>query len=213
MTAPWGRSGWRPFTGLFADGSFGNGHRLQSRRGAVGAGDWLWRAVGDRLCGRRHDGLWNDSRVSNTFEPALVPELLVANLDRSIEFWCDACGFEIHYSRPDERFAYVALGSAHLMLEQAGVGRNWVTGSLERPLGRGVNFQVTVPDSAALAKALRRSNVELFMQPETKWYLIGKEEAGVHQFLAQDPDGYLVRFQSSVGRRSTAVSGIGQRTV
>lgn len=71
--------------------------------------------------------------MSATLEPALVPELLVANLDRSIEFWCGVCGFIINYSRPDERFAYVVLGSAHLMLEQAGVGRNWVTGPLERP--------------------------------------------------------------------------------
>jgi hypothetical protein len=31
------------------------------------------------------------------------------------------------HSRPDERFAYVVLGSAHLMLEQAGIRRNWLT--------------------------------------------------------------------------------------
>lgn len=59
-------------------------------------------------------------------QPALVPELLVASLDSSIEFWCGLCGFKISYSRPDERFAYIVLGSAHLMLEEAGVGRNWI---------------------------------------------------------------------------------------
>ena len=37
-------------------------------------------------------------------QPALVPELLVASLDSSIEFWCGLCGFKISYSRPDERF-------------------------------------------------------------------------------------------------------------
>lgn len=67
-----------------------------------------------------------------------------------------------------------------------------------------MNLQITVPSSAALATALRQANVELFMEPETKWYNIGEEEAGVHQFLVQDPDGYLVRFQSPVGRRTIA---------
>jgi hypothetical protein len=93
------------------------------------------------------------------------------------------------------------------MLEQAGVGRNWITGNLERPLGRGVNFQIAVPDSAALAAAIRRSDVALFMQPETTWYDLGAEEAGVQQFLVQDPDGYLIRFQSSIGRRPMTRSG------
>jgi len=137
-------------------------------------------------------------------EPALVPELLVTDLDRSIAFWCDLCGFTISYARPDERFAYIVLGSAHIMLEQIGVGRNWVTGPLQRPLGRGANFQVTVLDSGALATRLHDAGVELFMQLETKWYRVGEEEAGVQQFLVQDPDGYLIRFQSSAGRRRVA---------
>jgi len=52
--------------------------------------------------------------------------------------------------------------------------------------------------------ALRAAGVELFMQPETTWYRVGEEEAGVRQFLVTDPDGYLIRFQSSFGRRLTA---------
>jgi len=147
----------------------------------------------------------NDVGVTDALEPALVPELLVADLDRSLAFWRDLCGFAVTYSRPDERFAYVVLGSAHLMLEQVGIGRNWVTGSLERPLGRGVNFQITVPDSGLLATVLARAGVDLFMQPEQTWYRIGDQEAGVEQFLVQDPDGYLVRFQSSIGRRPAAL--------
>lgn len=125
---------------------------------------------------------------------------IATSLDSSIEFWCGLCGFKISYSRPDERFAYIVLGSAHLMLEEAGVGRNWITGRLERPLGRGVNLQIAVSDSAALANALHQAGVELFMQPETKWYDVGVAEAGVQQFLVQDPDGYLIRFQSPVDR-------------
>ena len=141
-------------------------------------------------------------------EPALVPELLVIDVDRSLHFWRDVCGFQVRYSRPEERFAYIALGSAHLMLEQIGVGRNWITGALEPPLGRGINFQITVPDTAPLVAALARADIELIMQPETKWYRIGNEKAGVDQFLVSDPDGYLIRFQSSRGRRPASEQSI-----
>ena len=134
-------------------------------------------------------------------EPGLVPELLVSDLDRSLAFWRDFCGFSVLYTRPEERFAYITLGSAHLMLEQLGVGRNWVTGLLEQPLGRGINFQITVPDAAALASACEAAGTELFMRLETTWYRTGETEAGVQQFLVTDPDGYLVRFQSSLGSR------------
>ncbi len=139
--------------------------------------------------------------MAETLEPALVPELLVADVDRSLTFWHDVCGFEIHYSRLEERFAYIALGSAHLMLEQIGVGRNWITGPLEVPLGRGINFQIAVPDITPLVTALACAGIDLLMQPETKWYRNGDDEAGVEQFLVTDPDGYLIRFQSSCGHR------------
>lgn len=109
--------------------------------------------------------------------------------------------FGVLYSRPEERFAYIALGVAHLMLEQIGVGRNWITGPLEAPLGRGINFQINVPNTTLLCKALASAGIDLLMQPETKWYRIGNEEAGVEQFLVSDPDGYLIRFQSTRGRR------------
>lgn len=133
----------------------------------------------------------------STCEPALVPELLVADVDRSIEFWCSICGFTVRYARPEERFACIGLGSAQLMLEEVGIGRNWITGSLEPPLGRGVNFQITVPDADFVATALTTAGVELFMPPETMRYQVGAHVAVVRQFLVTDPDGYLVRFQSS----------------
>ena len=134
-------------------------------------------------------------------EPDLVPELLVTDLAASLAFWRDLCGFQVRYDRPEEGFAYIARGGAHLMLEQAGIIRNWVTGPLERPYGRGINFQVFVEDADALAEALATAGVAPFLEPETTWYRIGDEETGVRQFLVQDPDGYLVRFQSSIGRR------------
>lgn len=121
---------------------------------------------------------------------------------RSLEFWCGLCGFAVEYQREEEGFAYVVRGSAHVMLEQQGFGRNWITGPLERPLGRGINLQISVPDLEPILSALAAADYPLFMEPETKWYRVTpQEETGVNQFLVTDPDGYLVRFQSSLGRR------------
>ncbi len=142
-----------------------------------------------------------DDEETTTPDPALVPELLVTDLDRSLRFWRDVCGFRVRYSRPEEGFAYCVLGDAHLMLDQLGVGRDWVTGPLEPPFGRGCNLQVRVPDARVTAEALVTAGVALFQPLETKWYRAGDHEVGVVQVLVTDPDGYLVRFQSSLGRR------------
>jgi catechol 2,3-dioxygenase-like lactoylglutathione lyase family enzyme len=133
--------------------------------------------------------------------PDLVPELLVEDLRRSLAFWCGPCGFRIHYARPEEGFASLVLGGAHVMLEQAGLGRNWIAGELEAPYGRGMNLQLHVEDAASTATALAEAGVPLFSPLETRWYRVGTEEAGVRQLVVADPDGYLLRFQSSLGRR------------
>ncbi|MHC2184757.1 catechol 2,3-dioxygenase-like lactoylglutathione lyase family enzyme [Rathayibacter agropyri] len=134
-------------------------------------------------------------------DPDLVPELLVENLERSLAFWCGPCGFRLHYSRPEEGFAYLVLGTAHVMLEEAGLGRNWLAGALEQPFGRGMNLQVHVEDADYHAVALAEAGVALFSPLESRWYRVGAEEVGVRQLVVADPDGYLLRFQSSLGRR------------
>lgn len=137
----------------------------------------------------------------STDEPDLVPELLVEDLERSLAFWCGPCGFSVRYSRPEEGFAYLVSGGAHVMLDRIGIGRDWITAPLERPLGRGINLQIRVDDAAPVAAALQEWGSALFSPLETRWYRVGDEEAGVRQFVVADPDGYLLRFQSSLGRR------------
>jgi catechol 2,3-dioxygenase-like lactoylglutathione lyase family enzyme len=139
--------------------------------------------------------------VSTTWAP-LVPELLVAAIDKSLRFWRDLCGFAVVFDRFDEGFAYLDLGGAQIMLEERDRSRNWVTGPLDAPFGRGVNFQVGVPAIEPILAALARADWPLFMEPEQKWYRTGAVETGVHQFLVQDPDGYLIRFSAHIGERS-----------
>ena len=129
--------------------------------------------------------------------PGLVPELLVDSLEGSVDFWCRLCGFEVLYDRPEEGFAYSTRGTAHVMLEQAGVGRNWAPAALERPLGVASIFRF--PWCRSIRSWIR------FGLPtgRSSWSRRGSgiervQLAGVVQFLVQDPDGYLIRFQSSL---------------
>ena len=54
-----------------------------------------------------------------TATPALVPELDVADLDRSLVVYIDVLDFRCHVNRPEERFAYLIREDVHLMLEEA----------------------------------------------------------------------------------------------
>ena len=152
----------------------------------MGAGPQPTRAAADT---RPHTGLM-------TSAPALVPELLVTDLAASLDFWVRLCGFELRYEREEERFASIALGSAQVMLDQIGVGRDWVPAPLDRPLGRGVNFEIAVPAIAPIVERLAAAGWPLFLAPEEKSYRTGDSAARVSQFLVQDPDGYLLRFTS-----------------
>ncbi|WP_291429970.1 VOC family protein [Deinococcus sp.] len=135
------------------------------------------------------------------FLPDLVPELTVTDIGASLRFWVDLLGFQIDYERPEDRFAYIVLGSAHVMLDQIGQTRTWETGPLERPFGRGINFELTVPDVQPILERLSGANWPLFVEPEEQWYRVNDQQTGVRQFLVQDPDGYLVRFSQSLGLR------------
>jgi len=131
----------------------------------------------------------------------LVPELLITDLSTSLRFWRDLCGFRVVFDRVDEGFAYLDLGGAQIMLDQRGLTRDWETGPMALPYGRGINFHIRVPAIEPLVAALAGAGWPLFLSPERKWYRTGDVETGVHQFLVQDPDGYLVRFSAWIGER------------
>jgi catechol 2,3-dioxygenase-like lactoylglutathione lyase family enzyme len=125
----------------------------------------------------------------------------VTDLATSQRFWCDLLGFTVKYARLNEGFAYLVLGEAHLMRDQAGAGRTWITAALEAPLGRGVNFQLAVPDLEPVLGRLNAAGWPLFSGLEERWYRTAARETRVRQFLVQDPDGYLVRPQETLGSR------------
>jgi catechol 2,3-dioxygenase-like lactoylglutathione lyase family enzyme len=133
---------------------------------------------------------------------ALVPELDVGDLDRSIGFYVQVLGFRIRYERIEERFAYLEREGAELMLEEAaGPGRRFRTAPLEPPFGRGVNLQIRVADARALLARVREADAQLIVDLEERWHRRGGDEVGNRQFVVADPDGYLLRFFEDLGSR------------
>jgi len=133
---------------------------------------------------------------------SLIPELSISDFEKSVEFYTKILGFTIEYQRVEEGFAYLSLGEAQIMIDQIGKTRTWKTGDFELPLGRGVNFQIKVIENIdSMIERLNQNNIELFMEPEEKWYRKDDYEVGNKQFLVQDPDGYLLRFFEDVGTR------------
>lgn len=138
----------------------------------------------------------------NFAPPALVPELDVSDLDRSLAVYLKVLGFRCHVRRPEERFAYLIRENAHLMLEEAaGPGRRFQTAQLEYPFGRGVNLQIEASNVDALYADVQRSDLMIRIPLEKRWYRHEQIELGNRQFVVADPDGYLLRFFSNLGRR------------
>ncbi|MFN7780236.1 MAG: bleomycin resistance protein [Betaproteobacteria bacterium] len=134
---------------------------------------------------------------------ALVPELTVRDLELSLRFY-EAAGFAVRFRRNDPPFAYIELGEAQLMLEQQNP-EGWNVEPLDRPLGRGINFQIEVPDADATLASLLKSGSTPFRDAKDAWYAVSEiAEEGQREFLVQDPDGYLMRFSQYLGRRVAA---------
>jgi catechol 2,3-dioxygenase-like lactoylglutathione lyase family enzyme len=141
--------------------------------------------------------------VTNGPPPSLVPELDVTDLDESRMFYVDVLGFSVVYERPAERFVYLARDRAEVMLEEAaGPGRRFRTASLERPFGRGVNFQLEVPDVDEIYERVLAAGHEPVIALEEQWYAADGDEAGNRQFVVADPDGYLWRPFRDLGTRT-----------
>ena len=132
---------------------------------------------------------------------ALVPELIVTDLEKSYYFWVNILGFSVKYQRTEEKFMYLELNGAQFMLEEL-QDDQWVTGELNYPLGRGINFQLEVKQLDDILNRLHKAHWSIFSGLEERWYRAENIEHGQKQFLVQDPDGYLLRIIAVIGDRA-----------
>ena len=123
----------------------------------------------------------------------LIPELSVTNIDKSKEFYLKL-GFKIMYERKEDKFAFLELEGNQLMIEE--INDNWNTGKLEYPFGRGINISMAINDIDKYYQELVNKNIIFFKGIMTNEYDVNGKTYLDKEFLIQDPDGYLLRFNN-----------------
>lgn len=130
----------------------------------------------------------------------LIPELRVFDLEKSKKFYTDVLGFRIEYERYD--FAMMVLGKCQIMLQQLtlpSVKGSWnVTDDMQYPLGRGINLQIILPNISKVYNSIKKHNYNIFIDLLVSDYQENEFTNHVLEFLVQDPDGYLLRFQQDI---------------
>lgn len=124
---------------------------------------------------------------------SLIPELSVSNIDISKNFYLNI-GFEIKYERKEDKFCFLQLEGNQIMIEEN--NDNWNTGNLEHPYGRGINLIMTVSNIEKMYEILKEKNIKFFLDLEIHEYRINDKISYDKEFLIQDPDGYLLRFNN-----------------
>jgi len=123
----------------------------------------------------------------------LIPELSVSNFEKSLSFY-KMLGFCVEYTR--ENFAFLSLQGTQIMIEK--INDTWSVGKLEKPFGRGINFQIDVNNVNEIHSTLLKNNYPISFPLETRTYNANNEEFKEKEFLVQDPDGYLLRFSQTI---------------
>lgn len=124
---------------------------------------------------------------------SLIPELSVSNIEVSKEFYL-SLGFEIMYEREENKFCFLQLEGNQIMIEEN--NDNWNTGTMEYPYGRGINISMSVSSVEKMYKELKEKGIKFFLDLEVHKYRVDDKEYLDKEFLVQDPDGYLLRFNN-----------------
>lgn len=133
----------------------------------------------------------------------LTPELLCSNIQISLAFYTEILGFTIDYQRPEDGFVMLERQGARLMLEQIDPNSTttWIAGPLEHPFGRGMNLQIETINVDELYSKVQNAKATIFLPIKDSWYRANDVYLGCREFIVQDPDGYLLRFQEFLGGR------------
>lgn len=124
---------------------------------------------------------------------SLIPEFSVSNIKASIDFYT-SLGFNIVYERAQDKFCFLQLEDNQIMIEQ--INDNWNTAKLEYPFGRGINISMSVKDIDKFYEEVKNKNIKIFMKLKVNKYVVNDVIYEDKEFLIQDPDGYLLRFNN-----------------
>jgi uncharacterized glyoxalase superfamily protein PhnB len=120
----------------------------------------------------------------------LTPNLLVANVERSLAFYEDVLGFERGFSVPEQSpfvFASVNGGPIEIFFNDAAVAIKEYPAFAGKPLGTTGTMYIEIEGVDALHDRLESANVPIVMPLATQFY-------GMREFAIEDPDGYVITF-------------------
>ena len=118
----------------------------------------------------------------------LTPNLIVANVERSLAFYVDTLGFERGMTVPDASpfvFASVTSGPVEIFVNDAATAIKEYPGFAGKPIGATATLYIEMDGVDALHGRLRAAGVPVVMPLVTQFY-------GVREFAIEDPDGYLI---------------------
>jgi uncharacterized glyoxalase superfamily protein PhnB len=119
----------------------------------------------------------------------LTPNLVVADVSRSMAFYRDVLGFQRTAAVPDAApyvFASLQSGGVEIFLNAPEPAIAEYPSFKGRPIGGTLTLFIEVAGIAAVYESLK-SRVKVTMPLEKKWY-------GVTEFAFEDPDGYVITF-------------------
>jgi len=123
---------------------------------------------------------------------AVVPLLIVTNMERSLPFYIDGLGFTIQNRwTPDGRlrWCWMSLGGAALMLQEASEttgGKMLTNGAIGN--GAALYFQCT--DAIAIYREAAKRGIHPLREPQVGNF--------AWEVFFADPDGYKINFSSPI---------------
>jgi uncharacterized protein (DUF433 family)/catechol 2,3-dioxygenase-like lactoylglutathione lyase family enzyme len=130
----------------------------------------------------------------------MVAELHVTDLNASLAFWQGFIGFEIAYSRPEEKFVYLEHREGQQIMLCQRHGR-FETGPMQHPLGQGAMLQIYFQNIETIMSRLTSRKWPIYLGPREIWRRTGDRESGQREVFVQDPDGYLLMIANDIGER------------
>jgi len=132
---------------------------------------------------------------------SLVPEFWCSDFEESLNFYTKVLGFAVVQRRDHSFHAYLELESSQIMLANWEQDGTWETAELEKPFGRGLNFQILIEDAQNLYERILAKGIKPFVELHTKDYWRTDRMDERKEFAVLDPDGYLLRFSQIISHR------------
>lgn len=122
----------------------------------------------------------------------LIPELSVSDIEKSKKFYTDI-GFKIMYERKEDKFCFLQYEENQLMIQEN--NNNWDTGAkMEYPYGRGINISMEVSNLDVIRNNILKGGYKIFIDVMINEYKVNDIIYKDREFLIQDLDGYVLRF-------------------